>query len=259
MENLEAELTTNQQYSSLNGGRRRSGPGTLTIILAGIFSLSLVAFALAITALARAEAANSSHSGGGGSKKAPSASSDYSKWGSGFGPDCSTGVNFLLGDAVHKFGGNKNDVHHYQIVGAPWAKLTWRDAQLDAWGRCFNGLRGHLAEVNNEKENEFFVEQLRDHGAWVDASGADEQAAWIGAAMLRGSDKYEWVEGAHASRAFYDLNTSSAVGTNTFVKWADGEPAKDGIGNCVGISDTGGWVDASCYRQKGFFIVEFEG
>ena len=55
------------------------------------------------------------------------------------------------------------------------------------------------------------------------------------------------------------MNTSSAVGTNTFVKWADGEPAKDGIGNCVGISDTGGWVDASCYRQKGFFIVEFEG
>ena len=257
MENLEAELTTNQQYSSLNGGRRRSGPGTLTIILAGIFSLSLVAFALAITALARAEAANSSHSGGGGSKKSPSASSDYSKWGSGFGPDCSTGVNFLLGDAVHKFGGNKNDVHHYQVVGAPWAQLTWRDAQLDAWGRCFNGLRGHLAEVNNEKENEFFVEQLRAHGAWTDGSGED--AAWIGAAMLRGSDKYEWVEGAHASRAFYDLNTSSAVGTNTFVKWADGEPAKDGIGNCVGISDTGGWVDASCYRQKGFFIVEFEG
>ena len=256
MENLEAELTTNQQYSSLNGGRRRSGPGTLTIILAGIFSLSLVAFALAITALARAEAANSSHSGGGGSKKSPPASSDYSKWGSGFGPDCSTGVNFLLGDAVHKFGGNKNDVHHYQVVGAPWAQLTWRDAQLDAWGRCYKGLRGHLAEVNNEKENEFFVEQLRAHGAWTDGSGED--AAWIGAAMLRGSDKYEWVEGAHASRAFYDLNTSAAVGSS-FVNWAPGEPAKDGIGNCVGITKTGGWVDASCYRQKGFFIVEFEG
>ena len=90
-------------------------------------------------------------------------------------------------------------------------------------GAVLQRLRGHLAEVNNEKENEFFVEQLRAHGAWTDGSGED--AAWIGAAMLRGSDKYEWVEGAHASRAFYDLNTSSAVGTNTFVKWADGEPA----------------------------------
>ena len=48
MENLEAELNS-PSYASLQDGRRRSGPGKLAIVLAAIFTLSLVAFTLALT------------------------------------------------------------------------------------------------------------------------------------------------------------------------------------------------------------------
>ena len=34
-----------------------------------------------------------------------------------------------------------------KVVGGTWTKLTWQDAEKDAFGRCYNGLRGHLVEV----------------------------------------------------------------------------------------------------------------
>ena len=35
----------------------------------------------------------------------------------------------LYGDKVFEYDG-----HHYQLVGGDWGKLTWRDAESDAWG-----------------------------------------------------------------------------------------------------------------------------
>ena len=77
----------------------------------------------------------------------------------------------LYGDPVYEYNG-----HHYQIVGGNWAQITWRQAEMDAWGRCFGGVPGSLATVEDAAVNALVLGKMLAHQGF--ASG---NAGWIGA------------------------------------------------------------------------------
>ena len=56
-----------------------------------------------------------------------------------------------------------NVLQYYQIVGGNWAQITWRQAEMDAWGRCFNGVPGYLATVDDAAENAFLLGKMLAH------------------------------------------------------------------------------------------------
>ena len=56
-----------------------------------------------------------------------------------------------------------------------WARITWRQAEMDAWGRCFEGVPGYLATVDDAAENAFLLGKMLAHQGF--ASG---NAGWIG-------------------------------------------------------------------------------
>ena len=98
----------------------------------------------------------------------------------------------LYGDPVYEYNG-----HHYQIVGGNWAQITWRQAEMDAWGRCFGGVPGYLATVDDAAENAFYWEDARPPGLRVGNAG------WIGANDMTNEGTFEWLDGFKGGTVFY--------------------------------------------------------
>lgn len=258
-------------------GGARSNTRRLMGVIAVVSAFSLLSFSLSVAALVKANdtspAAAPSHSDkakndpNANNAPAPTAanahhtrtadSDDQSTVTSITGAmfaECTSKSNFLFGDAVHDGPGGK---HHYQVVGGTWAKLTWQDAEKDAFGRCYNGLRGHLVEVNDAAENQLLVGLMRDHRGFSPGN-----TAWVGAAALRNPNKFEWIEGRSAGKIFYDATAGDGGGTvldNAYTNWDTDQPGADGSENCVAMSGTGAWDDTSCYKSLEFFFVEFDG
>jgi hypothetical protein len=151
----------------------------------------------------------------------------------------------LYGDPVFSYEG-----HHYQIIGGNWAQITWRQAEMDAWGRCFGGVPGYLATVDDAAENAFLLGKMLSHQGF--ASG---NAAWIGANDMTNEGSFQWLDGFMGSEVFY---RDGAPVNGKYSNFAEGEPDEDGEEDCVTMYSSGQWNDDSCYKRRQFFFVEYD-
>lgn len=148
----------------------------------------------------------------------------------------------LYGDDAQLFEG-----HHYQIVGGDWAYITFREAESDAWSRCYGGVPGHLASIESAGENEFLRNLL------IDAAGyAYGDTAWIGGSDMAHEGTFVWL---YNNQVFYKVGQQ----LDAYSNFALNEPNNAfGAEDCVSLSHYGDWNDDSCYRQLPFFFVEFD-
>mmetsp|Transcript_18620 Transcript_18620/g.57252 ORF Transcript_18620/g.57252 Transcript_18620/m.57252 type:complete len:277 (+) Transcript_18620:108-938(+) len=148
----------------------------------------------------------------------------------------------LYGDDASEFAG-----HHYQLVGGDWAAITFRDAEYDAWGRCYGGRAGHLASIHSVAENEFIRSLLVNAPGYVYGD-----TAWIGGSDMAHEGTFVWLSD---NRVFYKVGED----VDAYSNFAVNEPNNAfGSEDCVSMSHYGDWNDDSCYRTLPFFVVEFD-
>ena len=152
----------------------------------------------------------------------------------------------LYGDETYAFEG-----HRYQFVGDPTAGITWREAQQDAAGRCYEGKRGYLASINSEDEQIFALASLHHVKRYT-----PDSKAWIGATDMNKEGMYSWMQSdGSVTKPFYDTHHKNAY---SYVNWAPAEPTPFGQEDCVAMHFDGTWYDEDCYKPLQFFMVEFD-
>ena len=212
-----------------------------------LYLMSFVGFVIACSAMSKVNGIAATRNGNGPNKPGP----DGRGKGGGGGKQshwmdrCQYMGEALYGDPVYEYNG-----HHYQIVGGNWAQITWRQAEMDAWGRCFNGVPGYLATVDEAAENAFLLGKMLAHKGF--ASG---NAGWIGANDMSNEGTFEWLDGFKGGTVFYRDGQPVAGAYSNF---AEGEPDENGEEDCVEMYATGQWNDDSCYKRRQFFFVEYD-
>lgn len=151
----------------------------------------------------------------------------------------------LYGDDVFEFDG-----HHYQIVGGDWAKMTWRGAEQDAWGRCYNRKPGYLASIDSQEENDFLTNKMVAHGGY---KYGDE--AWIGGTDMASEGAFTWIDGYMGAKVFWQYG---APVSGMYTSFKENEPNENGEEDCLASDGNGHWNDQSCYKQLQYFFVEFD-
>jgi len=151
----------------------------------------------------------------------------------------------LYGDEVFAYNG-----HHYQIIGGNWAKLTWKQVEMDAWSRCYGGVPGYLATVDDAAENAFLLNKMTSHQGY-----AHGDQGWIGANDMQSEGTFAWLDGFMGGTEFYK---DGAPLPGKYSNFKEGEPNENGEEDCVVMDAEGTWNDDSCYKQKQFFFVEYD-
>lgn len=239
---VEGGLTSNQRY------QRNSRPFSLEGLaqnvwahLSAIYLLWFVAFVISCCAMAKAnknaarisDLESSSSSGG-----RHASYYDY------YAHRCEIYGDRLYGDIVYEFEG-----HSYQLIGGNWAKLMWREAEQDAWGRCYKNSPGYLASIDSADENNFLQGILLGHPGYKFGD-----VAWIGGNDMTNEGTFEWIDGYLAKTIFEGPGAEK----DAFTNWAPGEPNNNGEEDCVSFNPSGKWNDENCYKENQFFFVEFD-
>ena len=211
-----------------------------------LYLMSFVGFVIACSAMSKVNGIAANRNGNG-----PPKGPDGRGKGGGGGKQshwldrCQYMGEALYGDPVYEYNG-----HHYQVIGGNWAQITWRQAEMDAWGRCFGGVPGYLATVDDAAENAFLLGKMLAHQGF--ASG---NAAWIGANDMSNEGTFEWLDGFKGGSVFY---RDGAPVNGQYSNFAEGEPDENGEEDCVEMYATGQWNDDSCYKRRQFFFVEYD-
>jgi len=243
---VEDGLTSNQRKGSFGSyrGGVLGGLGCfaekLGLHLSALWVLWFITFVIACTAMSKANQnekdISNIHTGGGGGGDLESEYVDY--WYS----RCQDIGTALYGDDVYTYNG-----HHYQVIGGDWAQMTWRDAEYDSWGRCFNGQPGYLATIGSADENDYLRQKLISHHGFQTSD-----SAWIGGTDMFNEGTFLWIDGYASATIFY------GPGASMWNNFAPGEPNENGSEDCVSFNREGYWNDDNCYKALAFFFVEFD-
>jgi len=137
-------------------------------------------------------------------------------------------IAFSIGKIVAGYNG-----HYYEFVPG---YQTWKNAKTLAEQRSFNGLKGYLATITSQEENDVIVQKLSANG-WIGASDAYEvinaalgrneytrQAKTNGQKWSEGS--WYWVTGPEAGTQFMRANNQGKAQpiAGVYSNWNDGEP-----------------------------------
>ena len=124
-------------------------------------------------------------------------------------------IDFNLGTAI------KGPNGHYYEMGSN--DVDWPDAKTKAENSSYLGLKGYLATITSQAENDFIYQKLQAD-SWV---GGSDNFQMINTAL--GTTKFNnqsesdghwyWVTGPEAGTNFYNNGT-----TATYSNWAQGEP-----------------------------------
>ena len=124
-------------------------------------------------------------------------------------------IDFNLGTAI------KGPNGHYYEMGSN--DVDWPDAKTKAENSSYLGLKGYLATITSQAENDFIYQKLQAD-SWV---GGSDNFQMINTAL--GTTKFNnqsesdghwyWVTGPEAGTNFYNNGT-----TSTYSNWAQGEP-----------------------------------
>jgi hypothetical protein len=91
---------------------------------------------------------------------------------------------------------NPANGHYYQAVAASGG-ISWFDAKISAEGRTLGDLRGHLATITSQAEQNFIVTELPQVKAPVSPDSAYTAGYWLGGFQPTGSTEpdggWQWI------------------------------------------------------------------
>ena len=150
--------------------------------------------------------------------------------------------------------------HYYQYVAT---SRTWAAAQADVANNpltyTFNGLRGYLATVTSQEENDFVTNRAGSVAVWLGARRDKDNINGHGA------NAWYWTEGPEAGTWFFTQGGGAVNGA--YINWNSGEPNGTGTSGesalqiLSGNGNTGEWNDlqASDGTQNLGYVVEYGG
>lgn len=153
-----------------------------------------------------------------------------------------------------------NSIHYYQYVSTP---ASWTNARIAAESTYLYGLRGYLAEINTEAENNFIASETSATNIWVGATEDATTAANHTSSSYNGSEGQRWIW-AGAIEAPLPTGTGALAQSPsaTFSSWAEDEPNNDvepGADCAVtNWGERGYWNDLPCSDANGY-LIEFGG
>lgn len=151
-------------------------------------------------------------------------------------------VTFMIGSAI-PYGQNN---HYYEFVTNQGISFT--DAKNAAENLTFYGLKGYLATITSQAENQFVVSKLQGQG-WFGASDAASEGVW------------KWVSGPEAGTQFWSGGSNGSSVGGLYHNWAPGEPNNCcGGENYIHFLTNGKWNDypLSLGSIQGY-VVEYGG
>lgn len=142
-----------------------------------------------------------------------------------------------------------NSGHYYEYVSSA---LNWTAARTDAESRTKFGMKGYLAMITSQAENDFIKSETTATNVWFGASDRAVEGTWV----------WDGATGADAPTV-----TSSSAGVTatvkadasvTFHSWATGEPNDAGGNEDCPVTNWGGsagmWNDLSCTSTNGYLV-----
>jgi len=148
--------------------------------------------------------------------------------------------------------------HYYQLVTGSY---TWNVARNMADGMSFGAMRGHLATVSSQSEQDFIHSTF--NGATDVLIGGQNTGPIDGYARV-----LRWMDGPEYGQIFTQCTSSTYANSCTdvsYANWARGQSQPDGSGNYLMFNWNGNheaWDDVNDSWQNdghgGGFLVEFE-
>ena len=153
-----------------------------------------------------------------------------------------------------------NSQRYYRYVSTG---TSWTAARTAAENTYLYGLRGYLAEVNSEAENNFIGSETSATNIWIGATEDATTAANYTSSSYNGTAGQRWI---WAGAVQTPLPTGSGALAQSpsaaFSSWAGGEPNNDlkpGADCAVtNWGSTGLWNDLPCTYSTGY-LIEFGG
>ena len=154
-----------------------------------------------------------------------------------------------------------NSERYYQYVSTG---ATWPNARIAAENTYLYGLRGYLAEINSEAENDFIANETSATNIWIGATEDATTTASYSGGSYDGSAGQRWIwAGAEQTPLPTGSGDLAQSGLAAFSSWASGEPNNDNkpgadcaVTNWSG--DKGKWNDLGCSGVYGY-LIEFGG
>jgi gliding motility-associated-like protein len=99
--------------------------------------------------------------------------------------------------------------HFYKYI--PALGIWWTAARDSAQNMTYNGLKGYLATITSEAENNFIWEKTKGVG-WIGASDSAVEGVW------------RWVTGPEAGTQFWQGGANGSPVNGMYSNWNNGEP-----------------------------------
>ena len=136
--------------------------------------------------------------------------------------------------------------HFYEFVSQQG--ITWTDAKAAADAQSIFGLKGYLATLTSQAENDFAFSKVQSVG-WIGASDAAVEGEW------------RWADGPENGQLFFQGlgdGTGSAV-NGGYNNWANGEPNNAGDEDYAHFLSSGEWNDYANNTVVQGYVVEYGG
>jgi hypothetical protein len=153
-----------------------------------------------------------------------------------------------------------NSQRYYRYVSTG---TSWTAARTAAENTYLYGLRGYLAEINSEAENNFIGSETSATSIWIGATEDATTAANYSSNTYNGSAGQRWIW-AGAIQTPLPTGSGALAQSNSpaFSSWSGGEPNNDvkpGADCAVtNWGSTGLWNDLPCSYSTGY-LIEFGG
>jgi hypothetical protein len=178
---------------------------------------------------------------------------------SGAGANLSIRIGLAPYEGDSKFY-DANSGHYYQYVSTP---ASWTNARIAAESTYLYGLRGYLAQINTEAENNFIGSETSATNIWVGATEDATTTANYTSSTYNGSEGQRWIwAGAIQTPLPTGTGDIAQSPSAAFSSWAGGEPNNDvKPGADCAVTNWGGrgfWNDLGC-TDVNSYLIEFGG